>query len=155
MAFLGTSNVGTPTEMHLVLAPHTLLVMQLLSSMYSKMGIIGQLTNGDYAVLGMAGNSTYAAGTAGYNTTDGTSIYPVTLATGFQSAAGKLYTQALILRNGAVGVELNGDGSIASFQDVAGLLRKPEQCGGVGGHLRADLRPDVYGRGATGYPPVC
>ena len=120
VAFLGTDNTGTPSEMHLVLAPHTLLITQLLSTVNSKMGIIGQLTNGDYAVLGMvgAGNSAYTVGTAGYNTTDGTQFYPTTLDTAFQSSDGKLYTQNLILRGAVSGVELNADGSIASFQDI-------------------------------------
>ena len=118
VAFLGTYNGGAPTEMHLVLAPHTLLVMQLLSTVYSKMGIIGQLTNGDYAVLGMAGTNSYMTGTAGYNTTDGTQFYPTALDTAFQSSDGKLYTQNLILRGAVSGVELNADGSIASFQDI-------------------------------------
>ena len=118
VAFLGTDNTGTPSEMHLVLAPHTLLITQLLSTLYSKMGIIGQLTNGDYAVLGMVGQSNNTVGTAGYNTTDGTQFYPTALDTAFQSSDGKLYTQNLILRGAVSGVELNADGSIASFQDI-------------------------------------
>jgi hypothetical protein len=121
VAWMGTSTSGAATEFYVVLGPRTALFHVLQSLLLSKVGIIGQLTNGDYAVLGMIGSSTatYNAGALGLNTTDGTPIFPVTWDTGFQSAAGKLYTQPLILRNGVTGVELNGDGSIASFQDLA------------------------------------
>lgn len=118
--FGGSSSTGGWTEAHMVLGPHTLLWMNLESTLYSRLVMIGQLTNDDYAVLGMVGNSntSYNVSCAGWNTTDGVSLWPVAMESGFQSAAGKLYTQALVLKHGVTGLELNGDGSIASFQDI-------------------------------------
>ena len=118
--FAGSYNTGTPTEAHLSLGAHTLLMTVLLTTIGSRLAVVGQLSNGDYAVLGAIGNSnhTYNAGAIGYNTTDSVNLYPVTFDAGFQSTAGLLYKQDLILSRGATGVELNTDGSIASFQDL-------------------------------------
>jgi hypothetical protein len=120
VAFGGTSSTGTLSEAHLVLGPQTLLWQTLQSTTNSRIVLLGQLSNNDYAVLACMGNSyaSYNSGCAGRNTTDSTDLWPVTLSHGFQSAAGKLYTQSIILKNGVVGMELTGAGAIASFQDI-------------------------------------
>ncbi len=119
-AFSGTSSLGTVSAAHLVLGPHTLLLNVLQTTQNSRLVLLGQLKNGDYAVLGLNGSATtsYNNNNYGFNTTDGTALWPVGLDNGVQSASGHLYTQKLVLSNGVTGLELNGDGSVASFQDV-------------------------------------
>jgi hypothetical protein len=120
VTFGGTYNGSSATAVHLIAGTNVFFVNMLQGNINSKIVVIGKLTNNDYGVLGLIGSSsaTYNANTYGMNTTDGTKLYPVALDTAFQSAAGKLYKQRLILRNGAVGTEFDGDGSIASFSDI-------------------------------------
>lgn len=136
VAFGGTSTAGSMTEAHLVLGPHTLLWQSLQSTQISRLVIIGQLTNNDYAVLSCSGSSSsiYTTSHYAYNTTDAARLLPVTLDHGFQGAAGKLYTQRLILAGyGAGGVELNGDGSVAGYQDLYNASHETSNIGYVWG----------------------
>lgn len=117
--FGGTSSTAAPTRNDLVLGPHTLLYLSQCG--LPTLDLIGQLTNDDYAAMGFIGSSDgyFNGGTIAMNTTDGVRFVPITFDGGFQSSAGKMYTQELILAHtAAAGVELNGDGSIASFQDI-------------------------------------
>lgn len=130
IVFGGTQALGSTSVANMVLGPHTLLWHNLQGSLTSRIVLVGQLTNADYAVMACAGINTasYTVSHFGYNTTDGVYLWPVTLSSPFGSAAGKLYTQPLILRQGAAGLsglELTGVGAVATFQDVLNVSHAP------------------------------
>lgn len=126
--FCGTRADGAISVNHLVLGPNTLLSCALLTSVVSRVAIIGKLSNDDFAVLCSVGNTnaTYRQGATGYNVTDAVELHESSFSEAFDSTAGKLYTQKLILYNYVNGdVELEGGGDPASFIDIRNISYQP------------------------------
>lgn len=117
----GGYNSSTTTYINLILGDNTLIIsFNQGTTINCGLFLIGKLTNDKYAVLGMFGTSTFAYLTncLGRNITDTIDFHPVTFSGPFASSSGKLYKQPVILQRSDGKVEINGDGSIASFRDV-------------------------------------
>lgn len=90
------------------------------TSVLSTLFLIGKLTNDKFSFFSACGGNS-----AGYysvylskNTTDNIDLFPVCFSDAFASGLGKLFKQPLILQRSDGTVELNTDGTIASFKDV-------------------------------------
>lgn len=119
---------GSITEIHLVLGGDTFLLCAYQgTTVKGVLIVIGKLSNGDYAAGGAVGSASnsYNGGCQWVNTTDGVALFPSAFSAAFGSASGKLYSQPLILARADGGVELNGDGSFASFQDISNASASP------------------------------
>jgi hypothetical protein len=164
VTFSGTYETATAglinvSDVHLVLGPHTLLMSCLGGTrLTSLLVLIGQLSNNDYVALAAMGTSsaTYRAGVMAYNMTDAAQVWPIALTDKFQSAGGKLYSCPLILRNGAYVAEANGDGSPASFQDLANVSHVTSSTGAVWGTTYTLSHSRLYMEGGvTAVLPTC
>lgn len=125
--FSGMSS-GTATEINLVLGDETFLLCAYQgTAIRGILIVIGKLSNGKYALGGGVGGSStsYNGNCRWVNTTDGVGLFPSVFSAAFGSASGKLYSQPLILARADGAVELNGDGSLASFQDISNASAAP------------------------------
>ncbi len=80
--------------------------------------IMGKLTNDKYALFSAVASTYYASSYLAKNTIDNVDLFPICFSEGFAAANGKLYKQPLILQRLDGKVEINNDGSIASFRDI-------------------------------------
>jgi hypothetical protein len=122
----GGYNNGAATDINLVLGDETFLLCAYQGiNVKGILIVIGKLSNGKYALGGAAGGSGYSSDFRWANTTDGVALYPSVFSVAFGSASGKLYAQPIILSRADGAVELNGDGSLASFQDISNASAAP------------------------------
>jgi len=113
-------NLGTTSEIHLVLGTNLFYLALLSSSINSMVAIIAKMSNNDYICIGLIGTSTaaYNANSKGRNTTDATDLKFVTLNSKFTSSTGTLYKQNVIIVKSDGSAEVNGDGGLATIADL-------------------------------------
>lgn len=117
ICFTALTAYGSTTAAHMVCADNTMLINNLVdsTSVDSKLMVIGKLTNGAYAVLGLIGDSNYVTGALGYLTADQTTFRLSGLESAFNVGAKRLKMPfALITSAGA----LNTGSDLITFADL-------------------------------------
>ncbi len=120
----GSNTTGGSTKLHLVLTDKTLVLNAIVSTINSRLYLIGKLNNGAYAVAGMIGHSstTYNSGAFAYLTATQSQIFLFGLALNVKSESGLVYKTPLVVYTTAGGVPYTGDDPV-QFQDVSSCSR--------------------------------
>lgn len=115
VSFAGTTTAGATSASHMVCADNTLLINAFVTSLNSKLIVVGKLTDDSYAVLGLVGYSSYGPGFSGFLTASNTQFWVYGLEGSFSVGAKRLKMPlVLVTEQGAV----NNGSNLVTFRDL-------------------------------------